>query len=714
MSTIEFVPRPPESSVKELFRVIYRHKRKVTRFFLAVVLLVTLGTFLAPLRYQSEAKLLVRLGRESVTLDPTASTGQVVSVSQSRQSEINSELEILSSPVLAETVVDSIGDEAIPGPDLLEKVGLRDRSSARGRAISRFIDNLQVEVLKDSNVMLVTLRGSSPELAQKELDKLLDVYMDKHIAAHRTTGSHAFFEKETEQLRQSLTENEARIRDFKNKSNIVSVDEQKRILSNRYGTIQQELDAANSGLSASQAKVGALRSMLADLPHTIVTQQTEVPNTALDSMRGRLFELQLKERDILSKYTEQSEPAKEIHQQVAQVEALLKKEEEARTHTTTGLSAAHMQVKQDLLAEQAIMSALRAKSQALVHEMTGVNEELKRLNDVEAEIAQPERQLDIQRDTYRKYADNLEQARIDQALEKDRISNISVVQSATLEKSPVSPRRGLNMVVGLVLAVFGSVGLAFLSEYMDHTIKRPIEIEDRLQVPALLDIPHMESGHAVPALTEGQKAPPLLPAKGESAFKENGSNLLVPVKVNAYFEILRDHLATSANGAPDKSSVLAVTSCRKGEGVSTVAASLAATVRRESQGRVLLLDARGLRKSESNGHIMAPGYEIHAGGDYVAHEHRMYESSTMQELLALLKRDFTFVVIDTPAIFETAAAVRVCSLADDVLLVVEAEKTPWEVAQEAKRVLERANANLVGVILNKRKFHVPEWLYQRL
>jgi Mrp family chromosome partitioning ATPase len=111
---------------------------------------------------------------------------------------------------------------------------------------------------------------------------------------------------------------------------------------------------------------------------------------------------------------------------------------------------------------------------------------------------------------------------------------------------------------------------------------------------------------------------------------------------------------------------------------------------------------------------MAPGYEIHAGGDYVAHEHRMYESNTMSDLLGLLKREFSFVVIDTPAIFETAAAVRLCSLADDVLLVVEAEKTPWEVAQEAKRVLERANANLLGVVLNKRRFHVPEWLYEKL
>src|SRR6185369_688 len=107
MPTMDYAYRPAESSMRELFRVIFRHRRKVVRFFLAVMIVVIAATFLMPEKFESEAKLLVRLGRESVTLDPTASTGQVVSVSQSRNNEINSELEILSSPELAQGVIDA-------------------------------------------------------------------------------------------------------------------------------------------------------------------------------------------------------------------------------------------------------------------------------------------------------------------------------------------------------------------------------------------------------------------------------------------------------------------------------------------------------------------------------------------------------------------------------------------------------------------------------
>ena len=85
MPTMDYAPRPVEGSVRELFRIIFRHKRMVLRFFLGVMLIVVLATFLSPSRYSSDAKLLVRVGRESVTLDPTAATGQIVSISQSRQ-----------------------------------------------------------------------------------------------------------------------------------------------------------------------------------------------------------------------------------------------------------------------------------------------------------------------------------------------------------------------------------------------------------------------------------------------------------------------------------------------------------------------------------------------------------------------------------------------------------------------------------------------------
>jgi hypothetical protein len=99
-------------SMRDFYYVLFRQKLKLLLFFGTVMVATVLYTFLAPRIYQSDAKLLVRLGRESVTLDPTATTGQVVAVAQLRESEIKSEFDLLGSQDLAEKVVDQIGYKA--------------------------------------------------------------------------------------------------------------------------------------------------------------------------------------------------------------------------------------------------------------------------------------------------------------------------------------------------------------------------------------------------------------------------------------------------------------------------------------------------------------------------------------------------------------------------------------------------------------------------
>ena len=51
---------------------------------------------------------------------------------------------------------------------------------------------------------------------------------------------------------------------------------------------------------------------------------------------------------------------------------------------------------------------------------------------------------------------------------------------------------------------------------------------------------------------------------------------------------------------------------------------------------------------------------------------------------------------------------------DGVVLVVRAEKTRWEVAQSARERLENGKSNILGVVLNDRKLHIPGWIYRRL
>ena len=88
------------------------------------MLLVTVGAIFVPKRYLSEAKLFVRLGRESVTLDPTATTGQSVAVDTTREAEITSVLDVLEGRIVLEKVVDALGPDVVldrPAPTRLDR-----------------------------------------------------------------------------------------------------------------------------------------------------------------------------------------------------------------------------------------------------------------------------------------------------------------------------------------------------------------------------------------------------------------------------------------------------------------------------------------------------------------------------------------------------------------------------------------------------------------
>ncbi len=689
------IRRLQDSSLRDLFGVLFRHKRRSGLFLAVILALTALVTALMPRAYESDAKLLMRVGRESVAVDPTASSsGQVLSVRQSRDSEVNSELEILTSQDVIGAVVDAFGPEKFAPPGLLERLGILGSGDIRQRAILNLSTNLSIEALKDSNIISLSYSAGRPDLARDVLKKIIEVYRTQHIAAHRTVGAYQFFAQETARLGSELAGAEDKLRDAKNRAHVGSIDEQRRILMGRIGAMQQDQEQTRSALSSSKARVASMQAMLKTLPETITTEQTSgMPNAAADGMRQKIYELQLKEQDLLSRYRESSEPVQEVRRQIAEAQSLLARQDQNRTQVTEGLSASHQRVNGDLLAETAALSGLRAKSEALESELRKARMELSALNDSEVKIAQIDRQVQAQKQTLQKYSANLEQTRIDQALETEKISNISVVEQATLPSLPVSPRVLLNLVLGTFVGLLGGVAVAFGFDFVDHSIRKPSDVEERLQLPTLAAIPYQD-----PRRTLSRS--PVMAMRG--------------VSIDPSFGALRDRLTFSANGHMRTPCVVAVTSCRFDEDKSRVAASLAAVLKQTSQGRVLLLDARGLQQREQPGRVALPGFEVGTDGSLPGGAGRSCESTSASELLASLKQDYSYIVLDAPPVLGTTAGARICGQADAVILVLEAEATRWEVAREAKDLLQQARARLLGVVLNNRRYHIPHWLYERL
>jgi capsular exopolysaccharide synthesis family protein len=735
---VEIEKATRQSSLRDLCQALFRHKWKIITFFLVAVVGVSAATFYSPSVYCSEAKLLVQLGRESVALDPTATMGQTIHVYESKQNQINSELEILTSREIADEVV------GVMWPQLF--VGLPRHSSqtdneaamntqpkrwslraalkeARRRvnaelpknpeaAVVQLMNNLDVEVLNDSSVMKISYEDYDPKLAQRVLKTIIDLYLEKHIAAHKTPGSYEFFAQQSENLQGKLASIEQELLQYKDSTGVSSPGEQREILLGRIADLEREIGTTEVEITVSRARLQTLKETLSNIPDAIAKGEG-LSDYAADLMRARLYELQMKEQDLVTKFRDDSKQVQMIRQEAAEAQKLLNEQN-------------IQQVESAFLDEQATLSSLTAKLEDLKAQLADAKESQKALNAADIRITQLLREIDIQTASYRKYSDSFEQARIDHALENGKISNISVVQAATLPLKPVRPRKGLNLALGVIFGMLGGIGLGLFCDYVDHSIKTPEESEEKLGLPTLCRIPYIPTY----SLLRKQRID----------------------QSNEAVEALQEHILLGSNGTK-RLRVVAVTGSDRNEGVSTVAANLAITLSRLGQGDVLLIDANfthpsiheildtklspGLADALANGKtdlspkvtdnlansrrsygavlsVVARNLHALSAGKASENLSEILDSDRFRKLLNAVKKDHRFVVVDLPAISQAPWATRLASLCDGVALVVEAERLRWEVVQRVKEELLRSDAKILGVILNKRRFHVPQWLYRML
>jgi uncharacterized protein involved in exopolysaccharide biosynthesis len=493
------------ANLREALRILFRHKRKMLAFFVTTMTLVVLGVIFFPRSYLSEARLFVRLGKESVGLDPTATLSQTVNVDGNRESEINSEVEILRSRVLFEDVVDALGadyvlgrsDEATAGwadalmtPVSAARDWLAGNVSERERAVTRLEKNIYVGASRKSNVIGLTCRGSNPEQAQKVLQAYLDSYLNRHVLANRTHGSHEFFVDQSELLREQLSRANEELRDLKNSIQMVSIEGQQQNVQAQAQSIEAAILENERALAHSEAKVVSLKKTLGELPPELMAEETAgLPNPAADAMRNELYKLQILEKEASSRFTSLHPTVIALRRQVADTQKILDEQQNSRSQTTRKLSVVHQSVQTELMAAQALAAAQRAEAESLKQQYNGVRTKIQALNDNEFRVTELMRRRDLLEATYRNYVTNREQARVDEELASGRISNVNVVQAATYVAKPASPRILLALQLGFIAASVGAVLVAFIAEHLDPSVKTSGQVEQELGIPVLLSVP---------------------------------------------------------------------------------------------------------------------------------------------------------------------------------------------------------------------------------
>lgn len=696
-------------SVRDLYYVFFRHKMATLLTVLVVVGAFGTLALLRPDEYRSEAKLMLRSGRD-LRVDMPNSDAALAR-------QVNSELEVIKSASLVAGAADASGLFGGLGTDPVE----------REERLAKVLANLTVEAKDETNIVRLAFQTVEPADAQGFLEALIELYRAKHLEVHSASGAYDFFAEQAEHLRELVNERERELRERRQESGIGSVDDDRRALAARVEGHASALRNTRAEIAASRARVETLTGLLQEVPEIKVVQQARgMSASAFDTLVKRLYELRLERLDAASKYKADSRTIRDLDAQIAGAEAMLEEEDGPRSQIVEGLNENYRQIELQLLGERSLLASLEAREGALDTQLEAADLEQKRFTIEEVEVRRLSRELEIAEGNYRRYADSFEQARVDRALEEDRIANMSVVQAATFPVEPVGPHRLLFALLGLVVAAFAATGVAFGFEALDDSVRTPEDVEQTVGVRPIASIPY--SRNAFSARRLGAR----------DAARSSVAWWPVPESMPFDAETFGEGFWNLTGDTPEAPRVLGVIGDRTGAGTTTVAANLAEHLASQPGVRVLLVDANLQRPTISKmlGAGRAPGLSdgIHAGGfesietiETPVPNLRLLAAGTAGRELegtvdpeALLKQieavaaGFDFVVLDLPPVADVDAVGRMREQCQGLMLVLEANRSRRQVARYLVRSLSEGPGGEVAVVLNKREFPIPSWLYSRL
>lgn len=577
----------------------------------------------------------------------------------------------------------------------------------------RFDDQLSVEPVRRSRLVQVSFESQDPNVAAKALNALTSNYIQENLESRWDAA-----QKASEWLSQQLQSFKAKLEKSEDDLQLYAQDNGLLFLETEKGDTENIVDERLRQLQDELTKAQADRYTKESLYRLVQAGDYSslpgvVDNKLMQDLTERLADLQREEAALTPTFTNDYPKVKQIQSQIDDVQKILNQE---RKRAAQGIV-------DDYLAA--------VRREALVRD--AFDQQQQQANLVAARAVQYnilKREVDTNKQLYEGLLQRLKEAGVSAGM---NASNIRIVDAAVPPTKPVSPRPVLNLGLALLLGLGCGIGVAFLQEHWDNTLKNPDDIERVLRVPALALIPSRESlnhsGAGVYGLAEHGLSLPKGNGKHASLQKDSGTawiridgNGTQHSALSEAFRGLRTSVLLSAAGRPPRS--LTFVSAEPGEGKTTVASNLAISLAQLGK-RVLLIDGDMRRpcvhklfniENHSQGlvtfltgeqewrQLVRPtgmaNLDCLVCGPVPPNPSELLSSDRMQMLIREAMAEYQFVLVDAPPLLNVADGRILATMVEGAILVVKGGFTPRDLAQQAQLHIRDVGAHLIGVVLN--------------
>jgi capsular exopolysaccharide synthesis family protein len=669
----------PDLSVSEIWRILSKWRRLILGASL-VGLLIGLAVTL----------LMTPLYRSTATLEIAAQQVQVMQVGsvepqQNTDAEfMATQLGLLQSRSLAERVARQLN--LASDPTVVDQGGPR---AARERAaVGKVARSMHAEPVKFSRLIKVSVTGPNPETASRVANGFADNFISSNLERRYETTAYArnFLEKRLAAVKARLEQSERQLVDYARKERIVLVNAETP--GSAGGNAGSSLDsstlvALNTALAQAQNDRIAAQQRFAQAQSSRSTTELYQSST-LQALRQKRDDLQAQYDQNLTDFKPDLPAMIKLKSQINSLNADIRNETRGASNAIGG----------DYAAAAARESALQARVNQLKSGLLDL-----RGRSIQYNILQ--REVDTNRTLYDGLLQRFKEVGIAAGVGATQVSIVDRAQPG----GPVSPILWLNLLIGLGAGLVLGIGAALGIEFVDDTIATPIDLEHKLGVTSLGVIP-------------------LVP-KNESFVEQLADPKSATAE--AHYSVRTALQFATESGVPLS---LLITSSQAGEGKSSTALALAQNFAGSGK-RVLLVDAdlhkprlheilrisnrvglvsilaESVSPTEAIAKTAVPGVFAVPAGPNTPNPSGLLASDAMTKFLEFVALNFDMVVIDTPPVNPVADALLIGNQCDGVVLTVKGGITAREIVLRTREKLLRANAKILGVLINNLSEDAP-------
>lgn len=579
----------------------------------------------------------------------------------------------------------------------------------RAAILKRFKASLLVDAMAGTRLVTVSYKDSDPEMAAKVVNQLVQDFVEYNfkVGYNATTKATDFLSKQLVDLKAEVEKSQERAVELQKSSGILGTDEHDNIIVTRLEQLNSELTAAQANRIVKEAVYNQARmgnpEQIAGL---VAASGGDSGSGSAPDLLSLISHLRQQESDLKTEYADAATKYGPAYPKLIEMKERLAT---LQTQIQTQLNKVLETAKSDYQ----VAAAREANAKQLFEEQKAL---ATKMNDRAIDYTIARHEAESNRVLY----DNLEQ-KLKEAdlLAGLRSSELNIVDIAVAPGRPNKPRVPLYLAAGLMAGLALGVVAAFVVEAMDRTMRNPDVIESTTQIPILGIIPQGQVSVGIEA-KDWLKAYAIGNGTGAA---QNAALVLGPdnCAVAEAFRWVRTSLLLSNPQDPPRVFMLA--SATAGEGKSFTSLNLAAALA-QNGGKVLLVDAdlrRGtlskiLKKSAETGLSEAllgdsqprvyqqleelPGLTFLPAGALLNSPAELLGSSRMTRLINIWRRDFSYVVIDTPALLPVTDAVVLSPQVDIVIMVARFAYTQSQAIVRAVRLLRGVQVKNIGVLVN--------------